>query len=74
MTFSKSYTTLDLGFNKKNINFRKVFGPFIAACVLILIGQLSYTIALNFKEKKYKLDLLIIKDKIHLAENSILLF
>lgn len=71
ITLTETHVSQDYGFNDDEKQFRKIFIGFCMSIILILMGGLTFTIVISFKQKKAKIDALVVKDQVQKLENAI---
>ena len=62
ITLKETHKAQDYGYNKDEKEFRKVFIGFCMSIIIILMVALTSTIVISFKQKKAKIDALVVKD------------
>lgn len=71
ISLQEKHHAQDFGFNTQEKDFRKVFIGFCMTIILILMAALTFTIVISFKQKKAKIDTLVVKDQSQKLENAI---
>ena len=62
IVLKETHEQVNYGFNQDEKEFKSVFIGFCMAIILILMGALTLTIVISLKQKKAKIDSLVVKD------------